>query len=141
MQQSFFKAYRSLGRFKDGSAFKPWLLTIVANETRNTVRSAGRQRSVADREAALAEAEPLTTGVGRPAVAALRGERRPSSRCAGAAERGLTLVVTYRHLAGDGGGGDRAGAGLASGHGQIPAQPRAAQARQLLPTAHEQPRR
>nr|WP_237527728.1 sigma factor [Streptomyces sp. SID337] len=46
VQQAFFKAYCSLGRFRDGAAFEPWLLTIVANETRNTVRSAVRQRSV-----------------------------------------------------------------------------------------------
>lgn len=70
VQQAFFKAYCSLGRFRDGSAFRPWLLSIVANETRNTVRTAGCQRSLADREATFAEAEPLIPASADPAVAA-----------------------------------------------------------------------
>ncbi|GHG19512.1 RNA polymerase sigma factor [Streptomyces zaomyceticus] len=75
VQQAFFKAYRSLGRFKEGSAFRPWLLRIVANETRNTVRSAGRQRAVADREADLLGGEPRIPESADPAVAAVRRER------------------------------------------------------------------
>ncbi|MFI6880113.1 RNA polymerase sigma factor [Streptomyces sp. NPDC050400] len=99
VQQSFFKAYRSLGRFKDGSAFKPWLLKIVANETRNTVRSAGRQRSVADREAAMAEAEPLIPESADPVVAALKGERRTELLAAlELLSEDHRLVVTYRYL-------------------------------------------
>lgn len=34
-QEGFVKAYRALGRFHDGSPFRPWLLAIVANEARN----------------------------------------------------------------------------------------------------------
>lgn len=45
VQQAFVKAYCALGRFKDGAAFRPWLLSIVANETRNTVRAAARRRT------------------------------------------------------------------------------------------------
>lgn len=99
VQQSFFKAYCALGRFRDGSAFKPWLLAIVANETRNTVRSAARQRSVAGREAALTEPEPLIAESADPAVAALERERRAALLTAldrlGEDHR---LVVTYRYL-------------------------------------------
>ncbi|MFD4634272.1 RNA polymerase sigma factor [Streptomyces sp. NPDC058284] len=99
VQQAFFKAYCSLGRFRDGSAFKPWLLAIVANETRNTVRSAGRQRSVVGREAAHIEAEPLIPESADPAVAALEDERRTALLTAldqlGDDHR---LVVTYRYL-------------------------------------------
>ncbi|MBJ3808405.1 RNA polymerase sigma factor [Streptomyces flavofungini] len=99
VQQSFFKAYRALGRFRDGSSFKPWLLSIVANETRNTVRSAARQRSVAGREAALTEADPLIPESADPAVAALERERRAALLAAldrlGEDHR---LVVTYRYL-------------------------------------------
>ncbi|MER5713231.1 RNA polymerase sigma factor [Streptomyces sp. NPDC042898] len=76
VQQAFFKAYRSLGRFKDGAAFRPWLLRIVVNETRNTVRSAGRQRAVADREADLLGGEPRIPESADPAVAAEERERR-----------------------------------------------------------------
>ncbi|MBP2584234.1 RNA polymerase sigma-70 factor (ECF subfamily) [Streptomyces sp. PvR006] len=75
VQQAFFKAYRSLGRFKEGSAFRPWLLRIVVNETRNTVRSAGRQRAVADREADLLGGEPRIPESADPAVAAVERER------------------------------------------------------------------
>ncbi|MFE0130517.1 RNA polymerase sigma factor [Streptomyces sp. NPDC059037] len=99
VQQAFFKAYCSLGRFREGSAFKPWLLSIVANETRNTVRSAVRQRSLVGREAALAEAEPLIPESADPAVAALEVERRAALLAA--LERlseEHRLVVTYRYL-------------------------------------------
>ncbi|MFJ8295997.1 RNA polymerase sigma factor [Streptomyces sp. NPDC094447] len=75
VQQAFFKAYRSLGRFEEGSAFRPWLLRIVVNETRNTVRSAGRQRAVAGREADLLGGEPRIPESADPAVAAVERER------------------------------------------------------------------
>jgi RNA polymerase sigma-70 factor (ECF subfamily) len=42
-QESFFKAYRSLGRFREGSPLRPWLLRIVANEARNRRRSVARR--------------------------------------------------------------------------------------------------
>ncbi|MFJ1805602.1 MULTISPECIES: RNA polymerase sigma factor [unclassified Streptomyces] len=99
VQQAFFKAYCSLSRFRDGAAFRPWLLSIVANETRNTVRTAGRQRSLADREAAFVEAEPLIPPSADPAIAALALERRVALQ--GALEKlskEHRLVVTYRYL-------------------------------------------
>ncbi|MEU9332167.1 sigma-70 family RNA polymerase sigma factor [Streptomyces sp. NPDC048290] len=99
VQQSFIKAYCALGRFKDGSAFKPWLMSIVANETRNTVRTAARQRTLAGREAAFAEAEPLIPESADPAVATLETERRDALL---AAMEQLSeehrQVVTYRYL-------------------------------------------
>ncbi|WP_374105343.1 RNA polymerase sigma factor [Streptomyces sp. ISL-36] len=76
VQQAFFKAYRSLGRFKEGAAFRPWLLRIVVNETRNTVRSAGRQRAVVGREADLLGSEPRIPESADPAVAVEEQERR-----------------------------------------------------------------
>ncbi|MGW1881030.1 RNA polymerase sigma factor [Streptomyces sp. NPDC001970] len=77
VQTAFFKAYRSLGGFRDGSAFRPWLLRIVANETRNTVRSAVRMRALAGREAMLLGAgEPLIPDSADPAAAAVAEERR-----------------------------------------------------------------
>ena len=47
VQEAFVKAYRSLHRFRDGSPFRPWLLRIVANEARNSRRSAGRREHLA----------------------------------------------------------------------------------------------
>ncbi|MCI3225576.1 RNA polymerase sigma factor [Streptomyces sp. NP-1717] len=75
VQSAFIKAYLSLGSFKDGASFRPWLIRIVANETRNTVRSAVRLRAVAGREAALSRGEPLIPESADPAVAAMEEER------------------------------------------------------------------
>ena len=53
VQEAFVKAYRSLHRFRQGAAFRPWLFTIVANEARNRRRSAGRRERLAVRAGAL----------------------------------------------------------------------------------------
>ncbi|MGP3952407.1 RNA polymerase sigma factor [Streptomyces sp. 7N604] len=99
VQIAFLKAYQSLGRFREGAAFRPWLLQIVANETRNTVRSARRLRRAVDREAAMVEAEPLIPESADPAAAAVAGEWRSQLL---AALDGLSdehrQVVTYRYL-------------------------------------------
>jgi RNA polymerase sigma-70 factor (ECF subfamily) len=50
-QEAFVKAYRALGRFREGAPFRPWLLRIVANEARNRRRSAGRRAGLALRSA------------------------------------------------------------------------------------------
>ncbi len=77
VQEAFVKAYRALGRFREGAPFRPWLLQIVANETRNLHRSAGRR---VDRErAAWRLSEPLLLTVaaaGDPATAIVLRERR-----------------------------------------------------------------
>ncbi|WP_407698813.1 RNA polymerase sigma factor [Streptomyces acidicola] len=99
VQQAFFKAYCSLGRFREGMAFRPWLLSIVANETRNTVRAAGRRRTLAGREAALIETEPLIPDSADPAAAALEIERRVALlRALEKLSEEHRLVVTYRYL-------------------------------------------
>ncbi len=76
VQSAFLKAYQALGRFREGAAFRPWLLRIVVNETRNTVRSAGRLRALVGREALLLGSEPLIPDSADPAVAAVADERR-----------------------------------------------------------------
>lgn len=45
-QEGLAKAYRSLGRFRRGAPFRPWLLAIVANEARNRRRSTGRREAL-----------------------------------------------------------------------------------------------
>jgi RNA polymerase sigma factor (sigma-70 family) len=57
-QDGFVKAWRALGRFRDGEPLRPWLLTIVANEARNRRRSAGRRERLALRAAAAAAVAP-----------------------------------------------------------------------------------
>jgi RNA polymerase sigma factor (sigma-70 family) len=43
VQEAFVKAYQALPRFREGSPFRPWLLRIVVNETRNAVRARSRR--------------------------------------------------------------------------------------------------
>lgn len=42
-QEAFVKAYHALGRFRQDSPFRPWLLRIVRNEALNQRRRHGRQ--------------------------------------------------------------------------------------------------
>lgn len=72
-QEAFVKAHRSLGRFRLGAPFRPWLLAIVANEARNRRRSAGRRKRLALRAAG----EPPRGGaVPSPEAAVLEAEAR-----------------------------------------------------------------
>jgi RNA polymerase sigma factor (sigma-70 family) len=62
MQNGLVKAYRSLHRFRDGAAFRPWLLKIVVNEAHNVVRDQRRHvrlgsRAAHQRETAAAGAD------------------------------------------------------------------------------------
>jgi len=45
-QDAFVKAWRALGRFREGEPWRPWLLKIVANEARNRRRSTGRRQAL-----------------------------------------------------------------------------------------------
>ncbi len=73
VQEGFVKAYKALGRFRQGAPFRPWLLAIVANEARNRRRSAGRRERLALR---VAE-DPLSGGaVPSPEAAIIDAERR-----------------------------------------------------------------
>jgi RNA polymerase sigma factor (sigma-70 family) len=46
VQEAFVRAARSLDRFRAGAPFRPWLLTIVANEARNRRRSTSRREAL-----------------------------------------------------------------------------------------------
>jgi RNA polymerase sigma-70 factor (ECF subfamily) len=72
-QDAFVKAYRALGRFRSGAPFRPWLLSIVANEARNRRRSAGRRQALALR--AAADAAPGDAAPS-PEAAVVSAERR-----------------------------------------------------------------
>ncbi|WP_460831844.1 RNA polymerase sigma factor [Nocardioides hungaricus] len=91
-QEAFVKAYRSLGRYREGAAFRPWLLRIVANETRNHHRSAVR-RGTRERAAFLPE-ELLDPG---EAIAHREQKRRLLAAVSGLPDR-LRAVVTCRYL-------------------------------------------
>jgi RNA polymerase sigma factor (sigma-70 family) len=45
-QEAFVRAFRALGRFREGEPFRPWLLRIAVNAARNRRRSAGRRRGL-----------------------------------------------------------------------------------------------
>ena len=72
-QEAFVKAYRSLGRFRSGAPFRPWLLSIVANEARNRSKAARRRARLVLRAATKA---PVGDGDASPEAAAVTAERR-----------------------------------------------------------------
>ena len=75
VQEAFVKAYAALGRFREGAAFRPWLLQIVSNETSNLHRAAGRRAS--RERSAWERTEPLLVAASDdPASAVLSQERR-----------------------------------------------------------------
>ena len=73
VQEAFVKAFRHLSRFRVGESFGPWLLRIVANETRNLTRSRRRRAALALR---LGAAEPGGAAAGGPVDEVLAAERR-----------------------------------------------------------------
>ena len=74
-QDAFLKAHRALRRFRAGAPFRPWLLSIVANEARNRRASASRRERLALRAAAVAERRP-DGAVPSPEAALLEREHR-----------------------------------------------------------------
>jgi RNA polymerase sigma factor (sigma-70 family) len=72
-QEAFVKAYRALGRFRSGARFRPWLLTIVANEARNQRRAAARRAGLFLR---AAREDTPENSLSPPEAAVLATERR-----------------------------------------------------------------
>jgi RNA polymerase sigma factor (sigma-70 family) len=72
-QEAFVKAYYALPRFRQESPFRPWLLTIVANEARNRRKSAARRARLALR---VAEDRPSGDAAPSPEAAVLEREDR-----------------------------------------------------------------
>jgi RNA polymerase sigma-70 factor (ECF subfamily) len=81
-QDAFVKAWRALGRFREGEPLRPWLLTIVANEARNRRRAAGRREHLALRAAAAqpAAGEEPAGAPDRDGLAAAIGRLRDDDR-------------------------------------------------------------
>ena len=78
VQDGAIKAWRALGRFRAGEPWRPWLLSIVANEARNRRRSAGRRAQLAlraGREQVSGDAAPFP-GSSAPEAAALAEDER-----------------------------------------------------------------
>src|SRR5215469_4666696 len=73
VQEAFVKAFRNLPRFRAGEPFAPWLLRIVANETKNLARSRRRRAALAVR---LSAAESAGSEATSPVDEVLAAERR-----------------------------------------------------------------
>jgi RNA polymerase sigma-70 factor (ECF subfamily) len=57
-QEAMVKAYGAIGRFREGSVFRPWLLKIVVNQSLNVIKRRTRRTATAER--AAIESGPLT---------------------------------------------------------------------------------
>jgi RNA polymerase sigma-70 factor (ECF subfamily) len=96
-QEGFMKAFAALPRFRPDAPFRPWLLTIVANEARNLRRSANRRRALALRAPASTDGD--VTSVPSPEAAILATERRQALLDAlGRLPDADREVITYRYL-------------------------------------------
>jgi RNA polymerase sigma-70 factor (ECF subfamily) len=75
VQEAFVKAFRHLSRFRVGEPFGPWLLRIVANETRNLTRSRRRRAALALRLSAAESGDTVADGPVDQVLAADRHAR------------------------------------------------------------------
>ena len=73
VQDAFVKAYAALPRFRAGAPVRPWLLSIVANESRNRRRSATRRADLAVRAGSTT---PAPASAPSPEAEMLADERR-----------------------------------------------------------------
>ena len=71
-QDALVKAYKALGGFRSGASFKPWLLSIVANEARNRLKASGRRTQLFLR----ATREPQPGSSSSPEASAVASEKR-----------------------------------------------------------------
>jgi RNA polymerase sigma factor (sigma-70 family) len=95
-QDAFVKSWTALRRFRGDAPYRSWLLAIVANESRNRVRSSGRRL-----RHELRRAEDRVSGEAAPSpeVAVLERERRGTlMRAVDALPDHLRDVVVCRHL-------------------------------------------
>jgi RNA polymerase sigma factor (sigma-70 family) len=96
-QDAFVKAWYGLAGFRDGAAFRPWLLRIVANEARNRRRAAGRRAGYELRFATDRAASPGLAPSPEAAVLVTESRRSVVDALAALPE-GLRDVVACRHL-------------------------------------------
>jgi RNA polymerase sigma factor (sigma-70 family) len=96
VQEAFVKAYRRLSTFRGESSFRSWLLTIVANETRNLHRSRQRRSGLLQRAAARLDQPDESDLALDGALSAERREQLISAlRALSPADRD---VIVYRYL-------------------------------------------
>ena len=97
VQDAFLKAYGALDRFRADAPFRPWLLRIVANESKNRRRSARRREELTLR---LAEDRPSGDAAPSPeAVVLRRAANDRLLRAVSELPERYRLVVAYRYFA------------------------------------------
>lgn len=100
-QEAFVKAYRALNHFRRGAAFRPWLLSIVANEAKNRRKAAGRRTSLALRLAERHRPEGTPDREGSPEAETLENERRAELLDAvSRLDERDRLILAYRYFLG-----------------------------------------
>jgi RNA polymerase sigma-70 factor (ECF subfamily) len=95
MQNGFVKAYRSLGRFKPGATFRPWLLKIVVNEAHNVRRAERRHTRLESR--ASQQHRPSAAGADETVIA--REEAEAVLAALGRLPDGDRLALALRYFA------------------------------------------
>ena len=98
VQDAFVKAWGAIGRFRTGAPFRPWLLAIVANESKTSTRSAGRRHAWTAR-AVLEESVTGSTASPSAESVVIDAERRDEllARLADLPDR-ERLVLELRYL-------------------------------------------
>ena len=94
VQDALLKAFRALDRFRPEAPFRPWLLTIVANEARNRRVSAVRRERLALRAAEV----PAGVPAGPPEAAVAREDRTSLLAAIVRLPERDRLVVACRYL-------------------------------------------
>jgi RNA polymerase sigma-70 factor (ECF subfamily) len=95
-QEAFVKMYYALDGFRVGSAFRPWLLRIVANEAKNRRRSA-RRRSALVVRAAVVGARPAPSP---EELVVARGDADAVLAALALLSEPDRVVIGYRYFAG-----------------------------------------
>src|SRR6478609_3018333 len=96
VQDAFVKAFRKLSTFRSGAAFRPWLFTIVANESRNRRRSVTRRASLELR----VRQQPVATGAASDTLAIDHEQRRRLVAAVSNLPDRYREVVALRYFAG-----------------------------------------
>ena len=96
-QEGFVKAFRALGRFREGAPFRPWLLAIVTNEARNRRRAAARRASLVLRAEEAAPAMSARSAEDEALARVQRDELMEALERLRPADR---EIVSYRYLLG-----------------------------------------
>jgi RNA polymerase sigma-70 factor (ECF subfamily) len=94
VQEALVKAHRSLGSFRTDRPFRPWLLRIVANETRNAHRSAARRSAREERDGR----SPSVAVLDPSAEVVQREDKEGLLAAVGALPDKLRRVVVCRYL-------------------------------------------